>query len=94
MALSLTDEVAAAKVLAEFAKEFQSPRIKAGLVAGRVYNEAAINELAKLPGKEILLSRMLGGLRSPLQKLHTALSSPIRSLAMALSQVAEKAPAA
>lgn len=94
VALSLTDEVAAARVLAEFAKEFQSPRIKAGLVAGRVYNEAAINELAKLPSKEILLSRMLGGLRSPLQKLHTALSSPIRSLAMALSQVAEKAPAA
>ena len=94
VALSLTDEVAAAKVLADFAKEFQSPRIKAGLVAGRVYNEAAINELAKLPSKEILLSRMIGGLKSPVQKLHSALSSPVRNLAMVLSQVAEKAPAA
>ncbi|TPW15037.1 MAG: 50S ribosomal protein L10, partial [bacterium] len=63
-------------------------------VAGRVYNEAAINELAKLPGKEMLLGRLLGGLKSPIQKLHTALSSPVRSLAMVLSQVAEKAPAA
>ena len=92
--LSLTDEVAPARVLADFAKQFQSPRIKAGLVAGRVYNEAAINELATLPPREVLLARLLGGLKSPLQNLHSVLSSPIRSLATALKQVADKAPAA
>jgi large subunit ribosomal protein L10 len=94
VALSLTDEVAPAKVLADFAREFQSPRIKAGLVAGRVYNEAAIKELATLPGKEVLLGKLLGGLKQPIQKLHTALSSPVRSLATVLKAYADKAPAA
>jgi large subunit ribosomal protein L10 len=94
LAISQTDEVTPAKVLSDFAKEFQTPRIKAGLVAGKVYNEAAVKELASLPGKEVLLGRMLGGLKSPVQKLHSALSSPLRGLATALKQVAEKAPAA
>ncbi|HEX7878157.1 MAG TPA: 50S ribosomal protein L10 [Candidatus Eisenbacteria bacterium] len=94
VALSLTDEVAPAKVLADFAKEFQSPKIKAGLVAGRVYNEAAVKELASLPGKDVLLGKLLGGLKQPVQKLHSALSSPLRNLATVLKAHAEKLPAA
>ena len=92
--ISLVDEVAPAKVLTTFAKEFnQQPRIKAGMVTGKVYNEAEVKALASLPGKDVLLGQLIGGLKSPLQKLHSALSSPVRNLAMVLKQVAEK-PAA
>jgi len=94
LAISMVDEVTPAKVLADFSKEFQAPRIKAGLVGGRVYDEAAIKELAQLPGKDVLLGRLVGGLKSPVQKLHSALSSPLRNLATVLKQVSEKAPAA
>ena len=91
LAISLVDEVAPAKVLATFAKEFNSqPRIKAGLVTGKVYNEAEMKALATLPSKEVLLSQLIGGLKSPVQKLHSALSSPLRNLATVLKQVAEK----
>jgi large subunit ribosomal protein L10 len=94
LAISLSDEVAAAKVLADFAREFQAPRIKGGIVGGKVFSEAQIKELAQLPGKEALLGRLIGGLKSPVQKLHRALSSPVRNLAVVLKQVAEKAPGA
>jgi large subunit ribosomal protein L10 len=92
VAISMTDEVIPAKVLTDFAKEFSSPRIKAGLVGGRVYGEADVKSLAQLPGKDVLLSKFIGGLKSPVQKLHSALSSPLRHLAVVLKQVAEKAP--
>jgi len=91
LAISMTDEVAPAKVLATFAKEFASqPRIKAALVGGKIYNEADVKALAALPGKEVLLSMLIGGLKSPVQKLHSALSSPLRNLATVLKQVSEK----
>jgi large subunit ribosomal protein L10 len=94
LAISLTDEVAPAKILSDFAREFQSPRIKGGIVGGRVYSEAQIKELAQLPGKDVLLGMLISGLKSPVQKLHSALSSPVRNLAVVLKQVAEKAPGA
>jgi len=94
LAISQTDEVAPARLLTDFAREFNSPRIKAGLVAGKLYDEASIKELATLPGKNVLLSRLVWGLKSPVQRLHTALSSPVRNLATVLKQVAEKAPGA
>lgn len=93
LVISQNDEIVAAKVLTEFAKDTQKPRIKAGIVGGKVYGEAAMTELAKLPSKEILLGRLVGGLKSPIQNLHSALSSPLRNLATVLKQVSEKVPA-
>jgi large subunit ribosomal protein L10 len=91
LAISMIDEVAPARVLTTFAKEFAAqPRIKAGLVGGRVYTEADVKVLASLPSKDVLLSQLVGGLKSPVQKLHSALSSPLRNLATVLKQVSEK----
>lgn len=94
LVISQTDEIAPAKILTDFAKDSKKPRIKAGIVGGKVYGEADVAELAKLPSKETLLGRLVGGLKSPLQNLHSALSSPLRNLAAVLKQVSEKAPAA
>jgi large subunit ribosomal protein L10 len=90
VATSEGDEIAAAKVIADFIKEFERPVIKAGVVEGRVIDGVRVTELAKLPSKQVLLGRLLGGLKSPVQKLHSALSSPLRNLASVLKQVAEK----
>jgi len=90
LATSETDEIAAAKVLAEFMKEFKKPVLKAGLVDGRVVGDDKVMVLAKLPGKDVLLGMLVGGLKSPLQKLHGALSSPLRNLASVLKQTAEQ----
>ncbi len=90
LAVSATDEVLAAKVISDFMKEFERPLLKAGVLEGRVMGGVAVNELAQLPGRDVLLGRLVGGLKSPVQKLHSALSSPLRSLAIALGQVAEQ----
>jgi large subunit ribosomal protein L10 len=90
VATSEADEITAAKIIADFVKEFERPALKAGVVDGRVIDRGQVKILAALPGKDALIGRMLGGLKSPVQKLHTALSSPVRGLALALKQVAEK----
>jgi large subunit ribosomal protein L10 len=91
IAISDADEIVPAKVLSEFMKEFERPVMKAGLVDGRVIGKAEVETLARLPGRNVLLALFAGGLKMPLGRLHTALSSPLTKLAVALKQVAEKA---
>ena len=54
-------------------------RSKAGVVEGTVYDSAALTELAKIPSREELLSKLLGSLQSP-----------ITNLARVLNQIAEQ----
>lgn len=90
IATSAEDEVVPAKVIAEFMKEFERPVFKAGIVAGRVMSQEQVSRLALLPGRDVLLGKFLSGLKSPVQKLHSALSSPLRNLAAVLKQVSEQ----
>ena len=90
IAVSAVDQIVPAKILADFLKEFERPALKAGIVDGKVVGKAQVEVLAKLPGREVLLARFAGGLKAPVGKLHTALSSPLLKLAMALKQVSEK----
>ena len=73
------DPVAAAKIVHEFAKTNDKLVIKAGLYNGKVMDAAAINALATVPSKEVLLAQLLG-----------LLQSPVSSLARVLGAVAEK----
>ena len=90
VAISATDEILPAKVLADFMKEFERPAFKAGVLEGRVIDAAQVTTLAALPGRDVLLGRLLSGLKSPVQKLHSALSCPLRNLATVIKQVAEQ----
>jgi large subunit ribosomal protein L10 len=90
VAVSEKDEIVPAKILNDFMKEFERPSLKAGIVDGKVMGKAQVLVLAKLPGRDVLLARFAGGLKSPVIKLHTALSSPLQKLAVALKQVSEK----
>jgi large subunit ribosomal protein L10 len=90
LASSDVDQVTPAKIIADFVKEFERPVLKAGIVDGRVMNGEQVRILSQLPGREVLLGQLVGGLKAPVQKLHSALSSPLRDLAQALKQVAEQ----
>lgn len=89
LATSDTDEIAAAKVISEFIKEFELPVFKAGIIDGKVMDADQVTTLAKLPGKEVLLGKLVGGLKQPMQMLHGALSAPLRDLAAVLKQVSD-----
>jgi large subunit ribosomal protein L10 len=84
------DEVTAAKVLAEFAKEHERPVFKGGYVAGRVLSKEEIEALAKLPGREELLAQMMGVIQGPARGIATALSQVMRSLATVIDQAKDR----
>jgi large subunit ribosomal protein L10 len=69
------DPVAAAKVVYEFSKTNEKLVIKAGLYNGKVMDAAAVNALATVPSKEVLLAQLLGLLQSPVSGLARVLSA-------------------
>ena len=84
------DEIAPIRELAKFMKTLQLPKIKIGVFAGKLANEADFQKLAMLPTREILLAILVGRLNSPIQGLHYALSWNIQRLVTVLSNVKGK----
>ena len=82
-AISTTDATAPARVLADFAKKAPALEVKAGVVEGNFYDEAGMKAISSIPSREVLLSKLLGSLQSP-----------ITNLARVLNQIAEKGGAA
>lgn len=93
-AISTTDPIAPAKVMAKYAEDFEALEIKGGFLEGKVSSVQDVQALAKLPSKEELIAKLMGSLNSPASGLVNVLNGPIRALAIALNAVAEKKQAA
>jgi large subunit ribosomal protein L10 len=79
------DPVAAAKVLADFARENdQKPGIKGGLLDGRSIDVDQVKALASLPSREQMLAELAGGLQAPLAGFVGALNGLLYMFAGAL----------
>jgi len=63
------DAVAAAKVIADFAKGNDKLVIKGGAYAGKALNPDGVKALAAIPSKEVMLSQIAGLLKSPVQRM-------------------------
>jgi large subunit ribosomal protein L10 len=63
------DAVAAAKVIADFAKGNDKLVVKAGAYAGKALDAEGVKALAAIPTKEVLLSQLLGLMQSPVSRL-------------------------
>ena len=66
LVLSGGDPVAGAKVLTDFAKEFEKPAIKIGLVDGKPLTADQVKRLAELPPRDVLLSQLAGYIQAPM----------------------------
>src|SRR5450432_3500828 len=86
IAYSANDPVALAKALTKVAKEVPAFQFKAGLVEGRVISIAEIQQLANLPSKEELLSKVMFLLNAPAQRIAMALNALPRNLAIVVSE--------
>ena len=75
---STVSETSPAKVLADFAKEFEKPRIKAAVVDGRLFDAAAIKVLASLPSREVLLSQVLSTFIAPMTTFLACIDATLR----------------
>ncbi len=83
------DPVALAKVLTKVAKDVPAFKFRAGWVEGRVVSIDEIQQLAQLPGKDELISKFMFLLRSPAQRLATALAAVPRNLAVVTGEAAK-----
>jgi large subunit ribosomal protein L10 len=69
------DAVAAAKVISDFARGNDKLVVKAGAYAGRKLDADAVKALAAIPSKEVLLSQLLGLMKSPITRLAGVLAA-------------------
>ena len=69
------DAVAAAKVVADFAKGNDKLVIKGGAYAGRVLDADGVKSLAAIPSREVLIAQVAGLLKSPIQRMAGVLAA-------------------
>jgi large subunit ribosomal protein L10 len=87
LAFSYNDYVAPAKILTEFAKAHKSLELKAGVLEGKVIDFESVQNLAKLPSREVLLGKVVGMFQAPMRGLVTVLAGPLRGFACAVEAI-------
>ena len=79
VAFGYDDAVAPAKILADTAKKLNKLALKGGIAEGKALDDKGVLALAKIPAKPMLIAQLLG-----------LLTNPMRSLAVAMSEIAKK----
>lgn len=84
------DPVALAKALSTWVKDNAEFTFKLGIIDGKVIDVREIGELATMPGKEELFSKLLFLIQSPAQRLATVINATGRDLAVVINHGVEK----
>jgi large subunit ribosomal protein L10 len=84
------DPVAPVKALVEFAKDNEKLKLKAGFMDKNVLTLKMLQELSKLPSREVLLAKLLGSLNAPASNLVGVLSALPRQLVTVMNAIKEK----
>jgi large subunit ribosomal protein L10 len=90
IAIAKTDAVAVAKALVNFAKDNEKFEIQAGMLGNRTITAADIQELSKMPPREVLLARMLSSMNAPVSNFVGVLSAIISQLVYVLKAIENK----
>lgn len=88
------DPVAAAKVLAGFAKSNDKLVIKAGALPNSLLNQEGVKALATMPSREELLSKLLGTMQAPIAQFVRTLNEVPTKFARGLAAVRDQKAAA
>jgi large subunit ribosomal protein L10 len=86
IAYTATDPVSLAKILTKVAKDVPAFQFRAGWVEGRVISIQEIGQLAQLPSKDELISKIMFLLNAPAQRIATAMAAVPRNLAVVTSE--------
>lgn len=84
------DPAATAKVVQKFADENEVFNLKESLLGNKVLSIKEVEDLSKLPSKEVLLSRLLAAMNSPVSSFVSVLAAVPRSLVQVLSAIESK----
>ncbi|UCH34457.1 MAG: 50S ribosomal protein L10 [Armatimonadota bacterium] len=88
------DAVGPAKALLAYAKQTGLPQVRAGMLGGKLYPRERVQELANLPGREVLLAMFMGALEAPIANLMSTLEAPVAELVATLEAIAKQAESA
>lgn len=86
LVISESDAVLSISVIGKFAKEFNVPQFKVGIIEGTFYDNNSLIKLSTLPNKDVLLSQVLGSLMSPMYGLIGTLNGNMQKLIYILDQ--------
>src|SRR5690348_4895341 len=86
IAYTSADPVALAKALTKISKDVPAFRFRSGVVEGRVVSIQEIQQLANLPSKEELISKIMFLLNAPAQRIALALNALPRNVAVVVSE--------
>lgn len=78
------NEAECAKVLVDFAKTNKNLVVKGGLISGKVFDDKQVENLSKLPPREVLIAQVIGAIAAPLTNLvgviEALYAQPIRTI--------------
>lgn len=83
------DEVAPAKVVGNFHKQFEALKPIGGVLENNFIDGNSVMALSKLPSKVELLGKLLGSLNAPMSGLVNVFSGPMRGFVCALNAIAK-----
>ncbi len=86
LVMSEEDPIAPLQVLARFAKEFEIPNFKVGLIEGKFQDKDTLITLSKLPAKDILIAQAVGAIGAPLYGIVGVLNAKMQELVYILNE--------
>lgn len=85
------DEAAMAKALAEALRPYSRVvSVRGGMLGSVAIDASQLSRLATLPSRDVLLSKIAGGMAAPMTSMAGVLAANIRNLVGVLSAIAEK----
>ena len=90
IAYTASDPVTLAKILTKVAKDVPAFQFRAGVVEGRVISIEEIQQLAQLPSKDELISKIMFLLKAPAQRLAAVLAAVPRNLAVVTNEAVKE----
>lgn len=88
--LGYEDAITPLKVLVKHIKESEKGALRIGVVNKKVFSQDDLTAISKLPSREVLIGKVVGGFKSPLYGLVNVLNGPLRKLVYALDAIKAK----
>lgn len=80
LVMAFGDPVQPAKIVSDFVRTSRILQIRGGILGASKIGASDVEALASLPGREVLVAKVVGGISSPLYGIVGVLAGPIRSL--------------
>ena len=90
VAFAYKDPAATAKVIHKFAQDNEALKLKASLMGTKRIEASGVEELARLPGREVLIGMLLGTMNAPIRNFVGVLAAVPRGLVTVLSAIEKK----